>query len=139
MPTIVNTLGFSQEVTLVLTCPPYLIAGAFSVAWAISSGHYNERTWHITIAKGVAIFGFVLGCATMNVGARYFAMCVFTIGTYGVNSIILGWVSSTCGQTREKKSAALAIANVAATLSLIWTPVSLANRSLVLDEVTDME
>ncbi|CAN9473030.1 unnamed protein product [Alternaria alternata] len=122
MPTIVNTLGFSQEVTLVLTCPPYLIAGAFSVAWAISSGHYNERTWHITIAKGVAIFGFVLGCATMNVGARYFAMCVFTIGTYGVNSIILGWVSSTCGQTREKKSAALAIANVAATLSLIWTP-----------------
>ncbi|RYN39877.1 hypothetical protein AA0112_g3582 [Alternaria arborescens] len=49
-------------------------------------------------------------------------MCVFTIGTYGVNSIILGWVSSTCGQTREKKSAALAIANVAATLSLIWTP-----------------
>ncbi|CAN9297120.1 unnamed protein product [Alternaria alternata] len=122
MPTIVNTLGFSQEVTLVLTCPPYLIAGAFSVAWAISSGHYNERTWHITIAKAVAIFGFVLGCATMNVGARYFAMCVFTIGTYGVNSIILGWVSSTCGQTREKKSAALAIANVAATLSLIWTP-----------------
>ncbi|KAI4647929.1 hypothetical protein J4E93_004340 [Alternaria ventricosa] len=122
MPTIVNTLGFSQEVTLVLTCPPYLIAGAFSVAWAISSGHFNERTWHITIAKGVAVFGFVLGCATMNVGARYFAMCVFTIGTYGVNSIILGWVSSTCGQTREKKSAALAIANVAATLSLIWTP-----------------
>ena len=139
MPTIVNTLGFSQEVTLVLTCPPYLIAGAFSVAWAISSGHYNERTWHITIAKGVAIFGFVLGCATMNVGARYFAMCVFTIGTYGVNSIILGWVSSTCGQTREKKSAALAIANVAATLSLIWTPVSLANRSLVLSEVTNVE
>jgi MFS family permease len=124
MPTIVNTLGFSQSVTLVLTCPPYLIAGIFSVAWAISSGHFNERTWHITIAKGVAVFGFVLGCATMNVGARYFAMCVFTIGTYGVNSIILGWVSSSCGQTREKKAASLAIANVAATLSLIWTPVS---------------
>jgi len=137
MPTIVNTLGFSQEVTLVLTCPPYLIAGAFSVAWAISSGHYNERTWHITIAKGVAVFGFVLGCATMNVGARYFAMCVFTIGTYGVNSIILGWVSSTCGQTREKKSAALAIANVAATLSLIWTPVSLAYPSLVVNKLTE--
>lgn len=44
MPTIINTLGFSQEVTIVLTCPPYLIAGAFSVAWAISSRHCNERT-----------------------------------------------------------------------------------------------
>ncbi|KAH7311359.1 major facilitator superfamily domain-containing protein [Stachybotrys elegans] len=121
-PTIVKTLGFNQKLTLVLTCPPYLIAGAISIGWAASSGHFNERTWHITIAKIVAIVGFVLGCVTMNVGARYFAMCVFTIGTYGVNSILLGWVSSTCGQTKEKKAASLAIANVSATLSLIWTP-----------------
>lgn len=124
MPTIVNTLGFDREITLVLTCPPYLIAGLLSVGWAISSGHFNERTWHITIAKIVAVFGFVLACSTMNVGARYFAMCVFTIGTYGVNSILLGWVAASCGETKEKKAASLAIANVSATLSLIWTPVS---------------
>lgn len=123
-PTIIETLGFERTITLVLTCPPYLIAGIISIGWAASSGHYNERTWHITIAKAVAVFGFVLGCATLNVGARYFAMCVFTIGTYCVNSIILGWVSSSCGQTKEKKAASLAIANVSATLSLIWTPVS---------------
>lgn len=63
---------------------------------------------HITIAKAVAVFGFVLGCATLNTGARYcgylphatgttradktVAMIVFSIGTYAVNSIILGWV-----------------------------------------------
>jgi len=130
MPTIVDTLGFSMSTTLILTCPPYLIAGILSICWATSSGHFNERTWHITIAKGVAIFGFVLGCVTINIGARYFAMCVFTIGTYGVNSIILGWVSASCGQTREKKAAALAIANVSATLSLIWTPVCSTGSSL---------
>lgn len=44
--------------------------------------------------------------------------------TYAVNSIILGWVAASCGQTKEKKAASLAIANVSATLSLIWTPVS---------------
>ncbi|KAG9189739.1 hypothetical protein G6011_06607 [Alternaria panax] len=103
VPRIVNTLRFSPEVTLVLTCPPYLVAGAFSVAWAISSGHCNKHTWHITIAKGVAIFGFVLGCATMNVGEIFRHVCLHH------------W------HTREKKSAALAIANVATTLSLIWT------------------
>lgn len=97
----------------------------------MSSGHFNERTWHITAAKLVAIFGFVLGCVTMNIGARYFAMCVFTIGTYAVNSIILGWVASSCGQTKEKKAASLAIANVSATLSLIWTPVSHTKRITV--------
>lgn len=82
-----------------------------------------ERTWHITIAKAVAIFGFVLGCATLNTGARYFAMCVFAIGTYAVNSVILGWVSSTCGQTKEKKASSLAIVNTVANMSFIWTPV----------------
>ncbi|KAK8100392.1 major facilitator superfamily domain-containing protein [Apiospora kogelbergensis] len=122
-PTLVETLQFDNTtVTLVLTCPPYLIAGALSVAWAWSSGRYNERTWHITISKAVALAGFILCAATMNTAARYVGMCVFTIGTYGVNSILLGWVGATCGQTREKKAAALAIANTSASLSLIWTP-----------------
>lgn len=110
-PTAVETLGFNREITLVLTCPPYLIAGATSVYWSWSSGRFNERTWHITIAKAIAVFGFILGCATLNTGARYFAMVVFAIGTYAVNSIILGWASSTCGQTKEKKASSLAIIN----------------------------
>jgi MFS family permease len=49
-PTAVQTLGFNQAITLVLTCPPYLIAGFLSIAWSASSGKFNERTWHITIA-----------------------------------------------------------------------------------------
>lgn len=53
-------------------------------------------------------------------------MCVFTIGTYAVNSILLGWVGSSCGETREKKAAALSIVNVSATLSFVWTSVRLA-------------
>ncbi|KAL4772080.1 major facilitator superfamily domain-containing protein [Aspergillus nidulans var. acristatus] len=57
-PTAVETLGFNTTVTLVLTCPPYLIAGAGSVFWSWNSGRMNERTWHITIAKSLAIFGF---------------------------------------------------------------------------------
>ena len=65
-PTAVNTLGFNTTITLVLTCPPYLIAGIISVFWSASSGKRNERTWHITVAKAVAVFGFVLGCATLK-------------------------------------------------------------------------
>jgi hypothetical protein len=122
-PTAVETLGFGETVTLVLTCPPYLIAGFISVYWSWQSGRYNERTWHITSAKIVAIFGFVLAAATLNTGARYFAMVVFAIGTYAVNSIILGWVSATCGQTKEKKASSLAIVNTIANVSFIWTPV----------------
>ncbi|KAL8303360.1 hypothetical protein RB601_007867 [Gaeumannomyces tritici] len=121
-PTVIGTLGFDQTATLALTCPPYLIAGFTSIAWAWSSGRFNERTWHITIGKMVAVLGFVLGCVTLNTGARYFAMIVFSVGTYSVNSIILGWVASTCSQTKEKKASSLAISNMAAAVSFIWTP-----------------
>ncbi|KAI3555252.1 hypothetical protein CABS03_03813 [Colletotrichum abscissum] len=121
-PTIVETLGFGRNVTLALTCPPYIISGIATISWAASSGHFNERVWHITIAKAVAVFGFVLACSTLNVGARYFAMCTFASGVYACNSIILGWVSSTCGQTREKKAVSLALVNTTATIGSIYTP-----------------
>ncbi|QBZ56738.1 hypothetical protein PoMZ_01653 [Pyricularia oryzae] len=121
-PTAVKTLGFGQTVTLALTCPPYLIAGVTAICWSWSSGRRNERTWHLTVGKSLAVAGFVLGCATLNTGARYFAMIVFTVGTYSANSIILGWVASTCSQTKEKKASSLAIANMAAAMSFIWTP-----------------
>lgn len=49
-------------------------------------------------------------------------MVVFAIGTYAVNSIILGWVSATCGQTKEKKASSLAIVNTIANASFVWTP-----------------
>ncbi|KAK1853973.1 hypothetical protein CCHR01_03391 [Colletotrichum chrysophilum] len=121
-PTIVETLGFDRNVTLALTCPPYLISGVISVIWAASSGRFNERVWHITIAKAIAVFGFVLACSTLNTGARYFAMCAFATGVYACNSVILGWVSSTCGQTREKKAVSLALVNTIATIGPIYTP-----------------
>lgn len=68
------------------------------------------------------MLGFVLACVTLNTGARYFAMCTFATGVYACNSVILGWVSSTCGQTKEKKALSLAIVNTIAAISPIYTP-----------------
>ncbi|KAF2113081.1 major facilitator superfamily transporter [Lophiotrema nucula] len=121
-PTVVETLGFNETVTLVLTCPPYLIAGAVTIAVSWSSGKFNERTWHITISKAVATIGFVAACLTMNMAGRYVSMVIFTIGTYGVNSLILGWCGSTCGQTKEKKAVAVGIVTTVMNISFIWTP-----------------
>lgn len=86
------------------------------------SGKYNERTWHITVSKSVAIVGFILGTNAPNLGVKYFAMVVFCIGTYAVNSLILGWVGSTCGQTKEKKAAAIGLVTTIMNISFIWTP-----------------
>lgn len=44
-PTIVGTLGFSRNVTLALTCPPYIVSGVIAIAYSWNSGRMNERTW----------------------------------------------------------------------------------------------
>ena len=74
-PSVVQTLGFNRTITLALTCPPYLIAGVFTLVVSWTSGKYNERTWHITGCKAVAILGFALAPATLNTATRYVAMC----------------------------------------------------------------
>lgn len=121
-PTVIQSLGFDRTITLVLTCPPYLIAGFFSIAVSLTSGKWNERTWHITGCKLFAILGFVLAPATLNVGVRYAAMCIFTIGTYGVNSILLGWSATVCSQTPEKKAVVIAMMTSLSNASFIYTP-----------------
>jgi hypothetical protein len=119
---VVKTLGLSETVTLVLTCPPYLIAGAVTILLSWSSGRLNERTWHITVSKAVAIVGFIAAPLAPTLPGRYAAMVVFTIGTYGVNSLILGWCGSVCGQTKEKKAVAIGIVTTIMNVSFVWTP-----------------
>ncbi|RKL23227.1 hypothetical protein BFJ68_g1433 [Fusarium oxysporum] len=116
------TLGFNTTITLVLTCPPYLIAGASTILVSWMSGKYNERTWHITASKTVAVIGFASAAATLNTAGRYVCMVIFTIGTYAVNSLILGWCGSVCGQTKEKKAVAISMVTMIMNISFIWTP-----------------
>ncbi|KAK0389514.1 hypothetical protein NLU13_3089 [Sarocladium strictum] len=117
-----TSLNFNTTITLVLTCPPYLIAGVVTILVSWSSGKFNERTWHITISKIVATIGFAASAATLDTAGRYVSMVIFTIGTYGVNSLILGWCGSVCGQTKEKKAVAIGMVTTIMNISFIWTP-----------------
>lgn len=47
---------------------------------------------------GLALIGFIISCATLNVPARYLSTFLFASGAYAVNSVVLGWVSSTLGE-----------------------------------------
>ncbi|KAH7349180.1 major facilitator superfamily domain-containing protein [Pyrenochaeta sp. MPI-SDFR-AT-0127] len=121
-PTVVKSLGYNTTITLVLTAPPTLVAGAVGILIGISSGKFNDRTWHITIMMGIAIIGFATSAITLNTPARYISCFLFASGVYSVNSVILGWVSGTLGQTPEKKAVSLSIVNVISMASFIYTP-----------------
>jgi hypothetical protein len=121
-PTVVGTLGFNRTITLVLTAPPFILAAIVGPLYGMSSGRYNERTWHITAGMGMATTGFVIAASSLNHAARYIACFLFTVGVYSVNSCILGWVAATLGQTMEKKAISLGIVNMVANASYIYTP-----------------
>lgn len=80
----------------------------------------HERTWHITGGLLVAIVGFVIAASTLNTAGRYVACFIFPIGAYSVNSVIIGWASSTLSQTKEKKAVVLAMTNVGGQIGKSW-------------------
>lgn len=106
-----------------MTCPPYLVACLTAMGVSISSGHFNERTWHLTSLKTLAAVGFALAAAVLSPSVRYFAAFVFIIGTWGGTSITQSWIASTCAQTKEKRAVAIGLGNMSAASTLIWTPV----------------
>lgn len=57
-----------------------MLAGFVTIAVGWNSGRMNERTWHITISKIVAIAGFIICVSTLNTWARYFGVIVLTWG-----------------------------------------------------------
>ncbi|KAH7122656.1 major facilitator superfamily domain-containing protein [Dendryphion nanum] len=119
-PTVVKTLGFSTTITLVLTCPPFIFAGVAGILTGWSSGRMHERTWHITVGLLVAVVGFVIAASTLNTAGRYIACFIFPVGAYSVNSVIIGWASSTLSQTKEKKAVVLAMTNVGGQIGYIY-------------------
>lgn len=123
LPTLLNTLGYSRTITLVITCPPYLLAAVVSIILGLTSGKINERTWHLTGMKLTATLGFILGCVSMNTASRLVSAFLFVGWTFGVTSLTFAWVGMTCAQTKEKRAAAIAIINTSASISQIWSPV----------------
>ncbi|KAF1917235.1 major facilitator superfamily domain-containing protein [Ampelomyces quisqualis] len=103
--------AYADQMT-VLTAPPSLVAGVVSICVGISSGEFNDRPWHITVMMGIAVIGFIVSAVTLNLPACCISCFLFASGVYSVNSVILGWVSGTLGQTPEKKAVSLSIVNV---------------------------
>lgn len=88
-PSVVGTLGFSRTITLVLTCSPYLVSGFFGFIVGLSSGKYNERTWHISCSMGLAMAGFIIACATSK-----FATVIFTVTSKLALSLYRAWLAA---------------------------------------------
>ncbi|KAK8067299.1 MFS general substrate transporter [Apiospora hydei] len=110
-PSIVGTLGYDREKTLLLTSPPYFFAFFVSLAVSFHAAHAHERGYHIAVPMLFALLGNLLAMFVPSTGGRYFSMFLMTAGSYSPYNLVMSWVSASLPRPRAKRAAALAIVN----------------------------
>ncbi|EME85510.1 uncharacterized protein MYCFIDRAFT_88541 [Pseudocercospora fijiensis CIRAD86] len=119
-PTVVQTLGYSNIISLLLTAPPYVLAVFTAFANAIHADKTGERFLHITIPLLVGMVSFILAAATTSTAPRYLAMMLMVPGIYTGYVIVLAWISNTIPRPPAKRAAALAAINAVSNASSIY-------------------
>ncbi|KXJ90085.1 MFS transporter [Microdochium bolleyi] len=122
MPSIMETFHFTKLQTYLVQAPPYAIAYAAACAIAWSSGKFQESFWHVVAPIIAAAIGCSVLISTLNVGARYFGLCLLVMGTYNGLNLQLSWETTVVPAPRSKKAALVAIANCISQVSHWFTP-----------------
>lgn len=73
-PTIVQTLGYGNVETLLITAPVWIATFFVSLLVTWTSGRTNDRSIHIICLMMVSVVGGVICTVTTNTGAKFFAM-----------------------------------------------------------------
>ena len=119
-PTVVQTLGYSKIITLVLTAPPYFLAviTAFTNAW--HADKTGERYFHVTLPLYVSIVAFILCASSLNLAARYVGIMFMPSTVYAGYVVALAWISNCLPRPPAKRAAALAAINAASNATQIY-------------------
>ncbi|KAI1658168.1 MFS general substrate transporter [Daldinia decipiens] len=119
-PAVVKTLGYSNVITLLLTCPPYVLTVITTLINAWHADRTGERYWHIMLPLAVAMAAFILAAATTSLAPRYVAMMLMVPGVYCAFVVALAWISNTLPRPPAKRAAALALINAVSNSSSIY-------------------
>jgi hypothetical protein len=119
-PSVVDTLGYGNMITLLLTAPPYVLAviTAFANAW--HADKTGERFLHVTLPLLVTVAAYILAAATTSIAPRYVAMMLMPSSFYASFVIVLAWISNTIPRPPAKRAAALAAINAVSNMASIY-------------------
>jgi hypothetical protein len=98
-----------------------MLALFVSIANNWSADRLKNSSFHIMWPLAFAILGFVVAAASLNTGARYFAMILMVAGGHGSNSVCLAWTQKTMLRPRVKRAAAVAFVNAIGNTSQVRT------------------
>ncbi|KAJ7451728.1 major facilitator superfamily domain-containing protein [Mycena galericulata] len=121
-PSVVSTLGYSRNITYVLTAPPYLLCVVMMLLNSLHSDRTQERYWHIVVPLVFTTISNIIAISTLNTAARYVSMMMMPGSFYGATVVILSWVSGTLTQPAVKRAAAIGLINAICNTPNIWSP-----------------
>lgn len=118
-PTIVDTLGYSERVTLLLSAPPYVFAAILGILNSWHSDKTRERWLHIAWPQVFCSVGFIIAASTMDTAARYTSTFMM-MSVYGSFGCILSWVSTTLPRPSTKRAISYAVVNAFSNFAAIY-------------------
>lgn len=119
-PTLVASLGYSRTLSLLLTAPPYILAGFvyYGITWY--SDRKNTVYPIILVCIATAMSMYVIPMATTNVGARYLSMMILPFASVGPQILLFKTANLHLARPVAKRAAASALINSIGGTSNIW-------------------
>ncbi|KAH8655296.1 major facilitator superfamily domain-containing protein [Xylariales sp. PMI_506] len=119
-PTLVASLKFNSTISLLLTAPPYILAGAVYYVLMWYSDRKNTAYPIIIMCITIAITMYIIAMSTLNTGARYFSMMILPFASVGPQLILYKTINLHLARPVSKRAAASALVNAIGGTSNIW-------------------
>lgn len=119
-PTLVKSLNYSSTISLLLTAPPYILAGIVYYGIMYHSGRRNTCYPLVVGCISVAIIMYIIPMATTNVGARYFSMMILPFASVGPQLSLYKTINVHLARPISKRAVASALVNAIGGTSNIW-------------------
>lgn len=120
-PAIVSSLGYSRTLSLLLTAPPYILAGFvyYGITWY--SDRKNTVYPIILVCIATATVMYIIPMSTTNIGARYFSMMILPFASVGPQILLYKTMNLHLARPISKRAAASALVNAIGGTSNIWS------------------
>ena len=119
-PTLVGSLNFSSTISLLLTAPPYILAGIVYYFLMFYSDRKNTVYPIILICIAISVVMYIIPMATTNIGARYFSMMILPFASVGPQLLLYKTINLHLARPVSKRAAASALVNAIGGTSNIW-------------------
>ncbi|RAK95926.1 MFS general substrate transporter [Aspergillus ibericus CBS 121593] len=111
-PTIVQTLGFSNIITLLITAPVYVFGFISALGNSLIANRTSQRAVLIAWPLCVDIVGNVMVISSRATAVRYVGMFLMCAGSYSAFNVVQAWIASTIPRTRTKRAIVYALVNL---------------------------